>query len=119
LQTAGDAAKIKLTADRKEILANGQDLSYITIEITDKDGIFQPNAASRLDFKIEGQGVIAGVDNADIKDTEQYVGNTRKAWHGRALVVIKSNQQAGEIKLSVTSNGLEGKNIIVKSIQNN
>ncbi|SEP03756.1 beta-galactosidase [Flavobacterium sp. CF108] len=119
LQTAGDAAKIKLTADRKEILANGQDLSYITIEITDKDGIFQPNAANRLDFKIEGQGVIAGVDNADIKDTEQYVGNTRKAWHGRALVVIKSNQQAGEIKLSVTSNGLEGKNIIVKSIQNN
>lgn len=119
LQTAGDAAKIKLTADRKEILANGQDLSYITIEITDKDGIFQPNAANRLDFKIEGPGVIAGVDNADIKDTEQYVGNTRKAWHGRALVVIKSNHQAGEIKLSVTSNGLEGKNIIVKSIQNN
>ncbi|WP_406843927.1 glycoside hydrolase family 2 TIM barrel-domain containing protein [Flavobacterium soyae] len=119
LQTAGDVAKIKLTADRKEILANGQDLSYITIEITDKDGIFQPNAANRLDFKIEGPGVIAGVDNADIKDTEQYVGNTRKAWHGRALVVIKSNHQADEIKLSVTSNGLEGKNIIVKSIQNN
>lgn len=118
LQTAGDVAKIKLTADRKEILANGQDLSYITIEITDKDGIFQPNAANRLDFKIEGQGVIAGVDNADIKDTEQYVGNTRKAWHGRALVVIKSNHQAGEIKLSVTSNGLEAKNIIIKSIQN-
>ena len=118
LQTAGDAAKIKLTADRKEILANGQDLSYITIEITDKDGIFQPNAASRLDFKIEGQGVIAGVDNADIKDTEQYVSNTRKAWHGRALVVIKSNHQAGEIKLSVTSNGLETKSIIIKSKQN-
>jgi len=102
LQTAGDAAKIKLTADRKEILANGQDLSYVTIEITDKDGVIQPNAANRLQFKIDGPGVIAGVDNANIKDTDPYVGNTRKAWKGRALVVIKSTHDVGEIKLTVS-----------------
>ena len=118
LQTAGDAAKIKVMADRKEILANGQDLSFITIEITDKDGTFQPNAANRLNFKIDGPGVIAGVDNADLKDVEQYVGDTRKAWKGRALVVIKSNHKAGEIKLRVTSNQLEGNSITIKSTQN-
>jgi beta-galactosidase len=106
LQTSGDAAKIKLTADRTEISANGQDLSFVTIEVTDKDGIFQPNAANRLRFKIDGPGVIAGVDNADMKDVYQYVGNTRKAWHGRALVVIKSTQDAGDIKLTVSSTGL-------------
>ena len=119
LQTASDATKIKLTADRKEMLANGQDLSYITVEITDKDGIIQPNATNRLQFKINGPGVIAGVDNANIKDTDPYVANMRKAWKGRALVVIKSNHQAGEIKLSVTSNGLEEKSIIIKSTQKN
>jgi beta-galactosidase len=119
LQTAGDAAKIKLTADRKEILANGQDLSFVIVEITDKDGINQPNASNRLHFKIEGPGTIAGIDNADIKDTDPYVGNSRKAWKGRALVVLKSNHQAGEIKLSVTSNGLEEKSIIIKSKQKN
>jgi beta-galactosidase len=118
LQTAGDASKIKLKADRKEILANGQDLSFITIEITDKDGTFQPNAANRLNFKIEGPGVIAGVDNADVKDVEQYVGDARKAWKGRALVVVKSNHQAGEIKLTVTSNQLEENSIFIKSTQN-
>ena len=119
LQTASDATKIKLTADRKEMLANGQDLSYITVEITDKDGIIQPNATNRLQFKINGPGVIAGVDNANIKDTDPYVANMRKAWKGRALVVIKSNHQAGDIKLSVTSNGLEEKSIIIKSTQKN
>jgi len=119
LQTAGDAAQLKLTADRKEILSNGQDLAYLTIEITDKDGIIQPNAANRLNFKIEGEGVIAGVDNADIKDVDRYTGNSRKAWHGRALVVIKSTHNAGEIKLTVTSNELEQKSIIIKSIQSN
>ena len=118
LQTAGDATKIKLTADRKEILANGQDLVFVTVELTDKDGIMQPNASNRLHFKIDGPGVIAGVDNANIKDTDSYVSDTRKAWKGRALVVIKSNHQAGEIKLSVSCNELEGKSIVIKSTQN-
>jgi beta-galactosidase len=107
LQTSRDAAKIKLTADRKEILANGQDLSFITIEIIDIDGILQPNASNHLLFKVEGAGTIAGLDNADIKDCDSYVGNARKAWKGRALIVIRSNHEAGDIKLSVTSPGLE------------
>jgi beta-galactosidase len=117
LQTSGNAAKIKLTADRTEINANGQDLSFVTIELNDKDGIFQPNATNRLQFKIEGPGVIAGVDNADIKDIDQYVGNTRKAWHGRALVVIKSTQSTGDIKLTVSSPGLPDTIMIIKTIR--
>ena len=116
LQTSGDAAKIKLTADRKEIAAGGQDLSYVTVEITDIDGIIQPNAANRLHFKIEGPGVIAGVDNADLKDYDLYVNKTRKAWKGRALVVIKSTHGAGHIKLIVTSPGLPDAIINVNAI---
>jgi beta-galactosidase len=115
LQTSGDAAKIKITADRKEIAADGQDLSFITIEITDKDGIFQPGAANRLHFTIEGPGVIAGVDNADLKDHESYIGNTRKAWHGRALVVIRSTHDTGDVKLTVTSPGLSQAILTIKT----
>ena len=117
LKTSGDAAKIKLVADRKEILANGQDLSYIIVEITDKDGIVQPNAANRIHFKIDGPGIIAGVDNADMKDTDPYTGNTRKAWKGRALVVIKSTHDTGNIKLTVTSPILEETAINIKTVR--
>jgi beta-galactosidase len=115
LQTSGDAATIKLTADRSEILANGQDLSFVTVEIADKDGIFQPNATNRLHFNIEGVGTIAGVDNADIKDTDPYEGNARKAWKGRALVVIKSNRSPGNVKLTVSSHGLQDTSINIKT----
>jgi len=115
LQTAGEAAKIRLTADRTEILANGQDLTYVTIEITDINGVIQPNAINRLTFKIEGEGTIAGVDNADIKDTDPYVANNRKAWKGKALVVIKSNRQAGDIKLAVSAPGLTPSEITIKT----
>ncbi|MBV5283672.1 MAG: DUF4982 domain-containing protein [Paludibacter sp.] len=106
LKTSGDAAKIKLIVDRTKISANGQDLSFVTIEVTDKDGNLQPNAENRLEFKLSGPGVIAGVDNANIKDIDPYVATSRKAWHGRALVVIKSTKNAGTIKLSVGSDGL-------------
>jgi beta-galactosidase len=115
LQTAGGAAKIKLTADRTEIAADGQDLSYVTIEITDQQDILQPTAANPLHFKIEGAGVIAGVDNADLKDYELYIGDMRRAWHGRALVVIRSTHGAGDVKLTVTSPGLSQAVLTIKT----
>lgn len=116
LQTSGSAAKVRLIADRKQLLPNGQDLSYVSIEITDKDGVLQPNASNRLQFKLEGAGVIAGMDNADVKDTDPYTGNSRKAWHGRAMVVIRSTHSAGDIKLTVSSAGLSDTTIAVKAL---
>ncbi len=116
LQTAGKAAKIKLVADRSKILANGQDLSFITVAITDEQGIIQPHAANQLLFTISGTGVIAGVDNANLKDTAAYVSNVRKAWNGRALAVIKSSRKAGEIKLKVSSPGLSPAVITVRAL---
>ncbi len=106
LQTSGEATQLKLVADRTEILANGQDLSFVTIEVKDKDGKLQPNAENRLQFTVEGPGIIAGVDNANLKDVDSYIGSSRKAWHGRALVVIRSTKNVGDIKLTVSSLGL-------------
>lgn len=115
LKTAGKAAKIRLIADRREISANGQDLSFVTVEITDAFGIIQPNADNQLSFSIKGAGVIAGVDNANLKDTAAYVSNVRKAWNGRALVVIKSMKKGGEIKLKVGSAGLSPASITINA----
>jgi beta-galactosidase len=115
LQTADQAARIKLTADRSQLLANGQDLSFVTVEITDKDGIFQPNANNRLTFTVEGEGALAGVGNADMKDCDPYVGNSRKAWKGRALVVLKSSHNTGAIKLTVKSQDLAEATFTIKT----
>lgn len=119
LKTSGDAAKIKLIAKRKEIAADGQDLCYVTIEITDRNGVVQPNAANRLNFKVDGPGVIAGIDNGDLKDTDPYVGNSRKAWHGRAMVVIRSTHNAGDINLIVSSPGLSAERLNIKAFSEN
>ncbi len=117
MKTADKPAKIKVMADRKTLSANGQDLSFVTIELTDAIGNIQPNAENRLTFKVNGAGVIAGVDNANLKDTDPYVASTRKAWHGRALVVIKSTHTAGDIKLTVSSPGLTDAVTTIKAVK--
>jgi len=117
LKTAGKAAKIKLTADRSKINANGQDLSYISVEITDADGNLVPNADNRLQFKVSGPGVIAGVDNANLKDTDSYNASSRKAWNGRAMVVLKSAKIKGDIMLTVSSPNLQDATITIKTEQ--
>jgi beta-galactosidase len=117
LKTAGQAAKIKLTPDRNKILANGQDLSFVTVEIIDANGNMQPNAENQLLFSIKGPGVIAGVGNANLKDPDQYVGDKHTTWKGRALVVIKSTQQSGKIELIVSSPGLSNATITIDAVK--
>ncbi len=116
LRTAGAPAAIRLTADKKIIQANGQDLSYVIVEVVDKNGILQPNADNRLQFKVSGPGIIVGVDNADLKDTDSYVNNSRKAWHGRAMVVIRSAKATGAIRLNVSGAGLTGASGLYQSV---
>jgi len=114
LKTAGSASKFKLVPDRKKLLADGQDLSFVIVELVDKNGCLQPNAENQLTFKVEGPGVIAGVDNANLQNTESYIGNTRKAWHGRAMVVLKSTHAKGSIKLTVRAPGIPDATTIIK-----
>lgn len=119
LKTAKSAAKIKLTADRKEIAANGQDLSYISVELTDVDGILNPNAENQLTFTVSGPAVIVAVDNANLKDTDLYISNTRKAWKGKAQLVVKSTKEAGEIIVKVSSSDLKDSTIKILSTNKN
>ena len=117
LKTVSAATKIQLTADRDEIRADGQDLSFVTVEITDKDGNVQPNAENQLLFHVEGPGAIAGVGNANLKDLDPYVGNRRRAWHGRALVVLKSTRENGDLSLKVSAPDLEPALLKIKCVK--
>ncbi|WP_348798844.1 sugar-binding domain-containing protein [Flavobacterium adhaerens] len=116
LKTAKKASVIKLSADRNKIKADGQDLSYIQVDITDEDGILEPNANNQLEFKVSGPAEIVGVDNANLKDTDLYISNKRKAWKGKALVIIKSTNEVGEVSVEVTGNALKKASTIIKTV---
>jgi beta-galactosidase len=115
LLTAGDISQIKLTADRNMIKADNHDLSYVTVELTDIKGVRNPKADNLIKFEIDGPGTIVGVGNANPVSTESYILPLRKAWQGRCLVIIKSENQPGEINLKVISDGLPSNEVTIKS----
>jgi beta-galactosidase len=115
LETVGEPVRIRLTADRKEIRADSQDLSFVTVEILDRAGRFQPNASQNLRFSIKGQGVIAGLGNADMTNDQPYKGEECKVFHGRALVVLRSSGAPGQIALTATGPGMETASIAVQT----
>jgi beta-galactosidase len=108
LKTAGEVSAIKMSPDRGEISADGQDLSYITVELTDASGIRNRKAENLVKFSIEGEGTIVGVGNANPMSIESNQLPQRKAWRGRCLVIVKSSGKPGTISLSASVEGLPG-----------
>jgi beta-galactosidase len=115
IRTAGQAAKIELTADRQEITADGKDLSFITVKITDKDGNMVPDANNLVRFDITGSGFIAGVDNGYQASHEPFKASLRKAFNGLCLAIVQSNGKPGNIILEATSEGLDPTSITLMS----
>jgi beta-galactosidase len=106
LNSAGQPNQIKLTADRTNIIADNQDLSYVTVELLDQNGVRNPLAENRLDFSVDGPGQIIAVANGNPMSTESYQGRERKAWQGRCLVIVKPTKQQGTITLNANASGL-------------
>lgn len=106
IRTAGNPVKLVATADRSVIKADGNDLSFITVEVMDEKGVMVPNAEDLVVFKVEGPGKIVGVDNGNPVSHESFKEPKRKAFHGKCLVVVQSTDTVGVIKLSAAAAGL-------------
>jgi len=115
LKTTGNAAKIRLTADRSSINANRNDLSYITVEIVDEAGVLVPNAQPLVQFKVEGAGELAAVENGNPTDMKSFRSPQVTCFNGRSLVILRPSGASGEIKLKAESAGLTGTEITVQT----
>ena len=105
--TAGEAKKLKVDVDRTKITANGEDLSYLTVSVTDDKGNLVPNADNKVTFEVSGDGVLAGVDNGRPVDHQSYRDDNRKAFSGQLVGIVQSTKSAGTITVKVKADGLE------------
>ncbi|MDP2890843.1 MAG: glycoside hydrolase family 2 TIM barrel-domain containing protein [Bacteroidota bacterium] len=113
LKTTGQPAKIRLTADRSELKASRNDLSYVTVEITDDAGNLVPDAVVPVQFKVDGAGELAAVENGNPKDVKSFRKPEVSSFKGKCLIILRPSGTVGEIKLKAESAGLEGTEIIV------
>jgi len=112
--TAGKPATIELVADRNSISADGNDLSFVTVRILDAAGHVVPKADNLVRFTLNGEGVIAGVDNGNPISHEPFKASYRKAFNGLALAVIQAKEKKGKITLTAESDGLQSATVSIE-----
>lgn len=118
VRTAGAPARVKLLPDRRVIHNDGEDLSFVTVRIEDKDGNLCPMADNLVDFDVTGAGAIAAVDNENAATEEPFQADHRKAFNGLALLIVRSQVgEAGEIQVVATSTGLADSRVEIATHQ--
>jgi beta-galactosidase len=107
-RTAGTPARIVLTPDHTSIAADGDDLSFVTARVEDKDGNLCPVADNLLTFKLDGPAKIAGVDNGNPATIEAFQADHRKAFNGLALLIVRSEAgKPGRVKITASADGIK------------
>lgn len=119
VRTAGKASSIQLTGDLgaevKKLKADGDDLTFITVNILDKDGNLVPDAANQINVNVSGAATFRGICNGDATSLEVFTKPTMKAFHGQLAFCIQSNGKKGEATVKVSGKGLKSATIKVEA----
>jgi beta-galactosidase len=115
MRTAGEPATIRLTPDRKEMAATGEDLCYILVEALDVTGTLCPLAENLLRFKVGGPVDIAGVGNGNPLSLEPFQADYRKLFYGKAMLILRTVEgKTGQVKIIAESDGLKSAEITIQ-----
>ena len=115
IRTAGAPHHIRLTPNRNVLKANGRSLSFVTVEVVDKEDNLCPWADQNIQFSLTGEGKIAGVDNGSPFSLERFQANSRHAFFGKCMVVVQAGKAPSVIKLTAKGVDLQPQTIEIKS----
>ena len=113
--TTGAPSGIRLFADRTLLDADGEDTIPVEVSIIDVNGFVVPTANNQLSFYVDGPVLNAGVGNGDPASHELNQADTRSAFAGLCMVLVKATTIRGDSVLTVTSDGLSGAVLKFKS----
>jgi beta-galactosidase len=111
ISTTGQAAAIRLSVDAKTIKANRLDVVHVAAEVIDSEGRIVPIAENDINFELQGEAKIIGVDNGNPISHESFKANNRKAFNGRCLVILQSTDKPGKVTLRASSGTLQGSTV--------
>ena len=106
LKSAGRPTQIVLNPDRDRMLADGQDLSHVEVDLTDAENLLVRDADRLVRFEVKGPATIVGVDNGDLSSAEAYKSDRRTTRAGRCLVILQASRQPGQVLLTAAAPGL-------------
>ncbi len=119
LLTAGKPARIILTASRTHLTPTWDDVSYVTATVADEHGVRIPGADDVVTFKLNGPGRIAAVDNGDNTSHEPFQADSRRAYDGECIAILKALKSGGPLTLTASAPNLAPATIQIETIAAN
>lgn len=116
LQTAATDVQLCTVCEEKELKANGSDLAFITVKLTDNRGVENMFAQKEVTVTVEGNGVLQGFGSADPRAIGGYDDTTWKTFDGEVMAVIRSTDEAGDIRVTFSADGCESKIVDIKTV---
>jgi beta-galactosidase len=113
--TAGKPYGLLLEPDRSTISADGNDISFVTVSVVDKNGNLCPAAAEQLVFSVKGKGTYRAACNGNAASLELFHVPTMKTFSGKLVVLVQSGTEAGDIELNVSGKGLKPGRVSLQS----
>lgn len=114
LKTANDDVQMRISVENLVLKSNGEDLAFLTIQLTDSDGNDNLYVQKEIKISVEGYGTLQGFGNADPQSVESYDSVVWKTFEGQVMAVIKAGVKAGEIKVRFESEDMETKEAVIK-----
>ena len=105
IRTAGAPARIVLKADRNSISSKGEDLSFVTVSVVDKDGNPCPTATNKMKFNVSGAAQFRAACNGDATSLVAFNSTEMPLFSGELVVVVEGLKR-GAATLSVSADGL-------------
>ena len=102
LRTPGKPAQLKISADREILKADGEDLSFLRIDLLDANGTFVPDGREKLHVSVSGAGKLRGICSGDPASHEKESASEMYTFSGSLLAIIQSSDTPGEISVEVT-----------------
>ena len=103
VKTAGKPAELRLEAwtAGESLKADGDDLAFVTVSLTDEAGTLIPQADDQLTFEVSGAGQFEAVCNGDATSLESFKQPTMKLFSGQLVVIVRSAKEPGTLTLKV------------------
>ena len=116
VRTAGAPARVVLSADRKSVTENWDDVVHVTATVMDAKGVVVPTASDLITFRVTGPGVVAAVDSGDNRSHEPFQASERKAYQGRSFAMLKATAGHGRITLVASAAGLKSGTVAIVTL---
>ena len=118
MRTAGAPVSAKVSVDRPQVRANGEDLAYVTVELLDADGtpVYSRIGDRDVRVKVSGAGALAGIGNGEPRDASSFQSGKRKTFHGRVVAAVRAGTDAGPIFLEIKPDGLAARRVQVNAV---